>query len=48
MAMYVGLMTAMAAFVGGLAIVAKTLLWGDQVAGWPTMMVVILLWAACS
>ncbi|WP_372015578.1 glycosyltransferase family 2 protein [Pseudoxanthomonas sp. 10H] len=41
-ATYAGIMTAMAAFVGGLAIVAKTLLWGDRVAGWPTMMVVIL------
>ena len=42
MATYVGLMTALAAFVGGLAIMAKTLVWGDPVAGWPTMMVVIL------
>ena len=41
-ATYVGLLSAMAAFVGGLAIMAKTLLWGDRVAGWPTMMVVIL------
>ncbi|AKC87384.1 glycosyltransferase family 2 protein [Pseudoxanthomonas suwonensis] len=41
-ATYVGLLTALAAFVGGLAIMAKTLLWGDRVAGWPTMMVVIL------
>jgi glycosyltransferase involved in cell wall biosynthesis len=41
-ATYAGLMTALAAFVGGLAIVAKTLIWGDRVAGWPTMMVVIL------
>ncbi|KAF1696790.1 glycosyltransferase family 2 protein [Pseudoxanthomonas daejeonensis] len=42
MATYVGIMTALAAFVGGLSIMAKTLLWGDRVAGWPTMMVVIL------
>jgi glycosyltransferase involved in cell wall biosynthesis len=42
LATYVGLMTALGAFVCGLAIVAKTLLWGDRVAGWPTMMVVIL------
>jgi glycosyltransferase involved in cell wall biosynthesis len=42
LATYVGIMTALAAFVGGLSIMAKTLLWGDRVAGWPTMMVVIL------
>ena len=42
LATYVGLLTALAAFLGGMAIVAKTLLWGDPVAGWPTMMVVIL------
>lgn len=41
-ATYVGLFTALAAFVGGVAVLAKTLLWGDRVAGWPTMMVVIL------
>ncbi len=41
-ATYVGLFTALAAFVGGMTVVAKTLLWGDPVAGWPTMMVVIL------
>jgi len=41
-ATYAGLLTALVAFVVGLAIVAKTLLWGDPVAGWPTMMVVIL------
>ena len=41
-ATYVGLFTALAAFLAGLAVLAKTLLWGDPVAGWPTMMVVIL------
>ena len=42
LATYVGLLTAMVAFVGGVGIVGKTLLWGDRVAGWPTMMVAIL------
>jgi glycosyltransferase involved in cell wall biosynthesis len=41
-ATYAGLLTALVAFVGGLGVMAKTLLWGDRVAGWPTMMVVIL------
>lgn len=41
-ATYLGLLTALAALAGGVAVVAKTLLWGDAVAGWPTMMVVIL------
>lgn len=41
-ATYLGLFTAAAAFAGGVVVVAKTLLWGDRVAGWPTMMVVIL------
>ncbi len=41
-ATYLGLFTALAALAGGVAVVAKTLLWGDAVAGWPTMMVVIL------
>ena len=44
-ATYIGLLTALAAFVGGVAIMAKTLVWGDRVAGWPTMMVVILFLA---
>ncbi len=42
LATYVGLLTAMVALAGGVGIVAKTLLWGDRVAGWPTMMVAIL------
>ena len=41
-ATYLGLGTALAAFVYGLWVVAKTLFWGDPVQGWPTMMVVIL------
>jgi len=42
MATYLGLLTALAAFAGGLVVLTKTLLWGDPVAGWPTMMLVIL------
>lgn len=42
-ATYLGVMTALLAFVYALCIVLKALLWGDQVAGWPTMMTVILL-----
>jgi len=41
-ATYLGLSAALAAFAYGLWIVAKTLLWGDPVQGWPTMMAVIL------
>ncbi|HZX80695.1 MAG TPA: glycosyltransferase family 2 protein [Lysobacter sp.] len=42
LATYLGLMTALVAFLYGLWIIAKALLWGDRVAGWPTMMSVIL------
>lgn len=42
-ATYLGVMTALLAFVYALWIVVKALLWGDPVAGWPTMMTVILL-----
>ncbi len=42
-ATYIGLLTAVLAFAFGLYVVAKALLWGDPVAGWPTMMAVILL-----
>ena len=42
-ATYVGVMTALLAFVYALWIVVKAMLWGDPVAGWPTMMTVILL-----
>ena len=42
LATYIGLAAALAAFGYGLWIIAKALLWGDPVAGWPTMMSVIL------
>jgi glycosyltransferase involved in cell wall biosynthesis len=41
-ATYVGVASAALAFAYGLWVVAKTLLWGDPVQGWPTLMVVIL------
>lgn len=41
-ATYIGVLTALLAFGYGLWIVAKALLYGDAVAGWPTMMAVIL------
>lgn len=41
-ATYVGLLTAVAAFAFGVWIVAKTLLWGDPVAGYPSLMTVML------
>ena len=43
LATYIGLVTAVFAFAYGLWIIAKTLLWGDAVQGWPSMMTVILL-----
>ncbi len=42
LATYMGLATALFAFGFGVWVVAKALLWGDPVAGWPTMMAVIL------
>lgn len=42
LATYVGLITALGAFGFGLWIVAKTLIWGTAVAGYPSLMVVIL------
>ncbi|HEY4581925.1 MAG TPA: glycosyltransferase family 2 protein [Lysobacter sp.] len=42
LATYLGMATALVAFVYGVWIIAKALLWGDPVAGWPTMMSVIL------
>ena len=39
---YVGGLAALAAFVYGLVIIAKTLLWGDPVAGYPSLMTVVL------
>lgn len=41
-ATYVGVMTAVLAFAFAIWVVLKALLWGDPVAGWPTMMAVIL------
>lgn len=43
LATYLGVVTALLAFVYAAWIVVKALLWGDPVAGWPTMMSVILL-----
>jgi polyisoprenyl-phosphate glycosyltransferase len=42
-ATYLGVVTAMLAFVYAVWIVVKAMFWGDPVAGWPTMMTVILL-----
>jgi glycosyltransferase involved in cell wall biosynthesis len=42
-ATYLGVLTAVLAFVYALWIVIKAMFWGDPVAGWPTMMTVILL-----
>ncbi|MEN1940000.1 glycosyltransferase family 2 protein [Luteimonas sp. MJ246] len=42
LATYLGIATALLAFGYGLWIIAKALVWGDAVAGWPTMMAVIL------
>ncbi|MGH8075990.1 MAG: glycosyltransferase family 2 protein [Lysobacter sp.] len=42
LATYLGLATAAFAFVYGIWVIVKALLWGDAVAGWPTMMAVIL------
>ena len=42
LATYLGLLTALVAFLYGVVIIVKALFWGDPVAGWPTMMSVIL------
>lgn len=42
LATYLGVLVALLAFLYGLWIVLKALFWGDQVAGWPSMMAVIL------
>ncbi len=39
---YAGGLAALAAFVYGLVIIGKTLLWGDPVAGYPSLMTVVL------
>ena len=41
-ATYLGVLTALLAFGFAVWVVIKALLWGDAVAGWPTMMTVIL------
>jgi glycosyltransferase involved in cell wall biosynthesis len=41
-ATYVGLLTALVAFAYGLVVIFRTLLYGDPVAGYPSLMVVIL------
>lgn len=41
-ATYLGLGTAALAFLYGVYVIVKKLLWGDPVAGWPTLMVAIL------
>jgi polyisoprenyl-phosphate glycosyltransferase len=42
LATYLGVLTALLSFAYALLIVTKALFWGDPVAGWPTMMSVIL------
>lgn len=42
LATYVGLVTSLAAFGFGVWIVLKTLIWGDAVAGYPSLMTVVL------
>ncbi len=42
LATYLGVATALLAFGYGSWVIAKALLWGDAVQGWPTMMAVIL------
>src|SRR3546814_9356423 len=43
LATYLGVLTALLAFVYAVWVVFKALLWGDEVAGYPSMMAVILL-----
>jgi len=43
LATYIGFITAIFAFAYGIWIISKTILWGDAVQGWPSMMTVILL-----
>ncbi|MEN4902491.1 glycosyltransferase family 2 protein [Luteimonas sp. TWI1416] len=46
LATYVGVFTAFGAFAFALWVIAKAMLFGDRVAGWPTMMAVILFLGA--
>ncbi|MEF3082786.1 glycosyltransferase family 2 protein [Luteimonas sp. SMYT11W] len=46
LATYVGVFTACGAFVFALYVIGKALMYGDRVAGWPTMMAVILFLGA--
>lgn len=41
-ATYLGVLTAVAAFGWGAWIIARTVLWGDPVQGWPSLMTVVL------
>ena len=41
-ATYLGVVTALVAFGWGLWIIARTLVWGDPVQGWPSLMTVVL------
>jgi glycosyltransferase involved in cell wall biosynthesis len=42
LATYVGVFTAVVAFLWGLWIITRTVLWGDPVQGWPSLMTVVL------
>jgi glycosyltransferase involved in cell wall biosynthesis len=42
LATYVGMVTALLAFAWGGFIIARTLMWGDPVQGWPSLMTVVL------
>ncbi len=42
LATYLGIFVAALAFLAGLVVITKTLLWGEPVAGYPTLMVTIL------
>ena len=42
LATYIGVFTALAAFGWGVWIIARTVLWGDPVQGWPSLMTVVL------
>jgi polyisoprenyl-phosphate glycosyltransferase len=42
LATYAGVITALVAFGWGLWIIARTVLWGDPVQGWPSLMTVVL------